>query len=1238
MSVSSFLILLGQDSMQAGVLVLAVLLARKILGARLTPRWRSGLWLLVMVRLLLLVSFSSVVSVFNLMPHTRAQTSAGVATGLAGQSTGVPDANPSWTARTPFSETPNPQPRPAPRPDGFEAIQPAPAEPITVAAPPLAREGTFWDAWAPVFFRVWLGGVVCLLIWVVAGSIKIHRHLSRIPSASDAKLLELLAECKARMQIRGELRLAESPRIATPALHGFLRPKLLLPPGFAGRFSAQELRFVLLHELAHVKRRDILFNWLATVLQILHWFNPLIWCGFASWRSDRELACDALALEASGENQNRAYGHTILRLLENFSRRSSAPGLVGILEDKRQLRWRIRMIANYVPAKKWPLAALLLVGVLAVVGLTDAQNNAPGSNLNKDKPHAAVNNVAAPAQEIAQQVRRVVTEGPEMKVMVLDAETGQPLSDAEVLAPNDASFGFSGGPENSPHWFTDKQGVAIIHLGRIFRNLGKARLNPMRVETWLTISVRHKNYSPRGLSWSSETNDVRETMPKEISVQLRHGIVAGGVVRDEAGNPVEGVRVRVFGSDHWRAFDHEYSEFWNDSVDSAMIATDASGHWQVADFPADLHSVRIDLTRPGGAMESFVQEGESRLGDPGTPMNLDRLKANKAIFILPKGKTIRGIVVDQSGKPIRGAQQKARPVMVYVPPPYVFTNNRDGTFELRHWNDVQLLVAAEAPEYATKTVTITPAEESSGIRIVLRPAKPLRIRVVGNDGEPVAAAKITVNDWRARDQILDWSGQTDNDGLAVWSNAPDRSVPLNIDASNYPPRSANLLADGTEKTIRLSQESGQRISVHLRALDADSGQPLKTFEVFRDLQSDMAFNNWGPSGKDGEFHEEIKAAEFRAGVEDRFVLQIRAKGYVLWTSEDCHFDGGDVDLVAKMRRAPVRIVLQPDGQPAANATVRLNLSPLPASIYANLPNIFYPSGSELTEHTGEDGSFHLSAAAPDEFIMIRHPSGFLSITVDELTRVHEVRLQPWAAVVGVLQNGIPLAGQRVALQSPLNWTNVVDFMISGFTDTDEEGRFAFTNLPAGYYVLFREPLMATGERQVVESHRLVFDLQPGEHKKLDYSFGGRNVVGHVDTTEPVDWRHDAQVLVAKAPPLPPAPGRWQYADPRDFEKAKLAYDHSPETLAAEQQQQQFQLVFDDDGNFRADDVPPGTYELRLRLSKPPEKGKPRIPWQQQECGSLKREVVVPAGQGAFDLGSFTMAVSPEAAIKVRGGK
>jgi beta-lactamase regulating signal transducer with metallopeptidase domain/thiol-disulfide isomerase/thioredoxin len=1230
MTMSRFMVLLGQDSVQAGVLVLAVLLVQKMLGKRLVPRWRSGLWLLVMARLLLVVSIGSAVSVFNLLPHTRAKISPIAATSLAGAPPIVPDADAGGTiARTVEHPAPLPEAKQSSSPQNAEPTQLQPSEHPAAAPVPARRERTSWNAWARILFRVWLGGVVCLLLYILAGSFRIYRHLSQMPSLNHPKLLELLAECKVTMQVRGELDLVESPRVATPALHGFLRPKLMLPPGFAAKFSAQELRFVLLHELAHVKRRDILLNWLASMLQVVHWFNPFIWFGFARWRADRELACDALALEASGGDQNRAYGQTILRLLENFSHRASMPGLVGILEDKRQLHRRIGMIANYVPAKKWPVAALLIVGVLAAVGLTDAQNNTSSSNSNAKKEKSAAVTAGTETPEAAPEPRPVVTDGAAMKVTVLDDETGKPLAGAEVLAPNEAAF-FTG-EENSPHWFTGPEGVATIRLG-------KPSTGRLQKQTWFTLSARHENYSPRGFSWSDTDEDVRTQLPAEVTVRLPHGVSAGGVVRDAAGNPVEGVRVRVFGTDYWQGLRHEFSEYWSDSAGAPVIVTDASGHWQAPDFPRDMTQVRIEFTCPGGALLRFVQEGESDPREPGNPINLDEFKADKAVFVLPEGKTIRGMVVDENGKGIGGARMMARSVMAYSPAPYVFTNNADGSFELQHWNDVQVLLAVEAPNHATTTAKIVPAHMAPNIRIVLPPAKPLRIRVVGEKNEPIVGAGMSVIYWRTRDQILDWGARTDEHGEAVWSNAPVQRVAIWIVASNYPARSANLAADGTEKTIRLSKESGRRISVHLHAVDADSGQPLKTFGVFRDLQWDHTFKAWGRAGEDGEFREQVNASEFREGTEPYFTLQIRVEGYAPWTSDGCYFEDGDAELDAKLKKSPVPagVVLQPDGKPAANATVMLNLGQ--SAIFANAPGRYYPNHGSPTEHTDKDGSFHFMAADKDEYVVISHPSGFLSLTVGELTRAHEVQLKPWATVDGVLRvNGKPLAGQSVDVRSPINWSGVEDLILVYSAKTDGQGHFSFTNLPPGDYVLYRTPHLIMGAT-TTESHQLTFDLQAGEHKQLDYGFGGRDVVGHVDTDIAVNWQNDAQVLVAKVAPPPPAPTSWQYADNSDYQKALRSYEHSPEVRAAERKQQQFQLIFDEDGNFRADDVPPGTYELRLRLTKPPEPGKPRIPFQEQELASLKKEVVIPAGSEAFDLGLLNLPVSPDAGLKTSGEK
>lgn len=341
---------LGRSSIEAGILVLLVCAVRWLFRKQLTPQWRCALWLLVAIRLLLPFSFSSVTSVFNLLPSWAPPSSSPPLLQL-------PLPTPEVVGHLPLAMR------------GTLAV-PTPATSVSVAAAPHPHQ-SHW----PLFILVtWLSGVTVLAAHTLFFSIRLWRRCARLQPVTDPTVLAILKECCLLLNLRATPILLESVEVTTPALYGLIRPRLLLPRGFLTRFSAAELRFVFLHELAHLKRRDLWLNWLMAALQVVHWFNPLVWFGFGCWRADREFACDAMALQLAGEDRREEYGRTILRLLETFVRPVSTPALVGILQDKRRLRQRIHLIANYAPAAKWSVLALLLATGLAAIGLTDARN------------------------------------------------------------------------------------------------------------------------------------------------------------------------------------------------------------------------------------------------------------------------------------------------------------------------------------------------------------------------------------------------------------------------------------------------------------------------------------------------------------------------------------------------------------------------------------------------------------------------------------------------------------------------------------------------------------------------------------------------------------------------------------------------------------------------------------------------------------------------------------------------
>jgi hypothetical protein len=118
---------------------------------------------------------------------------------------------------------------------------------------------------------------------------------------------------------------------------------------------------------------DVLLNWLTTLLQVLHWFNPVIWFAFARMRADREEACDALALARGASNDRAAYGATILKLVSGLGSTRPAPGLVGISEGKSNLKHRIRMITSHRNPRRGSFLAVMILLTLSLVSLTDAR-------------------------------------------------------------------------------------------------------------------------------------------------------------------------------------------------------------------------------------------------------------------------------------------------------------------------------------------------------------------------------------------------------------------------------------------------------------------------------------------------------------------------------------------------------------------------------------------------------------------------------------------------------------------------------------------------------------------------------------------------------------------------------------------------------------------------------------------------------------------------------------------------
>jgi beta-lactamase regulating signal transducer with metallopeptidase domain len=148
-----------------------------------------------------------------------------------------------------------------------------------------------------ILLFLWLAGALFFVIRFGRQVLCARRLARRTTSVSHPRLAMLLAEAKSSLRIRHDVAVRQSSNVDIPLVTGILHPVILLPAS-ASEWTEVELRIVLLHELAHVRRADIAVRAVAMIACAIHWFNPFVWV--LAWLStrDAELAADDLVLYA----------------------------------------------------------------------------------------------------------------------------------------------------------------------------------------------------------------------------------------------------------------------------------------------------------------------------------------------------------------------------------------------------------------------------------------------------------------------------------------------------------------------------------------------------------------------------------------------------------------------------------------------------------------------------------------------------------------------------------------------------------------------------------------------------------------------------------------------------------------------------------------------------------------------------------------------------------------------------
>ncbi len=282
----------------------------------------------------------------------------------------------------------------------------------------------YYNEHLPLIVTLWLMGVLILQLRFLGQLAFLQRLKNYGTERFPAKLAPMLQELESKLGITKPVRYLSSFRVGSPFTAGWLRPAVLFPRGLLGELDEAQLRTIIAHELAHIKRYDFLVNLIQTLLCILFFYHPAAWWISARIDEEREHCCDDLAIEVTGEAVG--YARTLLQLKENEL--AGSPLAMGVLGKGDGFKDRItRLLSGYLGTGTYGEGFTTAVILFCFMGLAVTLSAQDRTDMAERENTASVTSSApasAPLAELAevpenltaQQIRQLeVLE--EIKVM-----------------------------------------------------------------------------------------------------------------------------------------------------------------------------------------------------------------------------------------------------------------------------------------------------------------------------------------------------------------------------------------------------------------------------------------------------------------------------------------------------------------------------------------------------------------------------------------------------------------------------------------------------------------------------------------------------------------------------------------------------------------------------------------------------------------------------------------------------
>ncbi|HLO98544.1 MAG TPA: M56 family metallopeptidase [Fimbriimonas sp.] len=240
-------------------------------------------------------------------------------------------------------------------------------------------------SWQTVVIDTWLAGCALIMLRYAAGLalLAFHRRSQSKPATSPF----------GEAAPRHELRVSTAPAPQTAMTWGIFRPTILLPMD-SSNWTSHRMEMILLHELAHVRRKDFVSQLLTEIACAIYWFNPLVWQSARAMREDAELAADDAVIQAGVRPTD--YATELLQLAANLSRGNLVLTRVGIstmTNSKIESRLKAILSSN---SKARGITTVSILGAITLSGV--AITTIASMKLHQE---------ATPAQQKAESMSRL---------------------------------------------------------------------------------------------------------------------------------------------------------------------------------------------------------------------------------------------------------------------------------------------------------------------------------------------------------------------------------------------------------------------------------------------------------------------------------------------------------------------------------------------------------------------------------------------------------------------------------------------------------------------------------------------------------------------------------------------------------------------------------------------------------------------------------------------------------------